>query len=129
MAPEILEKKQKSTKSDVYDFGVLLIQLLNGSPFIVDGNEVHIRNFIQWVRKDHVKENGFQQIFNVVSHNSIIGFVKLESLFQNLKHSLLKLKFCGFQKRPPLKILQTIYILKCNLKFIIVWIPRIKFNN
>jgi hypothetical protein len=96
MAPKILEKKQKSTKSDVYDFGVLLIQLLNGSPFIVDGNEVHIRNFIQWVRKDHVKENGFQQIFNVVSHNSIIGFVKLGSLFQNHKHSLLKLKICGF---------------------------------
>jgi serine/threonine protein kinase len=74
MAPEIHEKKQASTKSDVYSFGVLLIQLLNGSPFIVDGNEVHIRNFIQWARKVHVEENGFQQIFNVVIDNSIIGF-------------------------------------------------------
>jgi serine/threonine protein kinase len=43
MAPKILSK-QVSTKSDVYSFGVLLIQLVNGSPFILDGNEVHIRN-------------------------------------------------------------------------------------
>jgi serine/threonine protein kinase len=74
MAPEIREQKQASTKSDVYSFGVLLIQLLNGSPFIVDGNEVHICNFIRWVRKVHAEKNGFQQIFNVVIDNSIIGF-------------------------------------------------------
>jgi serine/threonine protein kinase len=74
MAPEIREQKQASTKSDVYSFGVLLIQLLNGSPFIVDGNEVYIRDFIQWVQKVHVEKNGFQQIFNVVIDNSIIGF-------------------------------------------------------
>jgi serine/threonine protein kinase len=74
MAPEIREQKQASTKSDVYSFGVLLIQLLNGSPFIVDGNEVYIRDFIQWVQKVHVKKNGFQQIFNVVIDNSIIRF-------------------------------------------------------
>jgi len=43
MGPQIL-LKQASTKSDVYSFGVLLIQLLNGSPFILDGNEIHIRN-------------------------------------------------------------------------------------
>ncbi|CAK9860852.1 unnamed protein product [Sphagnum jensenii] len=73
MAPEIL-LKQASTKSDVYSFGVLLIQLLNGSPFILDGNEIHIRKFIQWAQKVHVEENGFQQIFNVVIDNSIIGF-------------------------------------------------------
>ncbi len=73
MAPEILLKRA-STKSDVYSFGVLLIQLLNGSPFILDGNEIHIRKFIEWARKVHVEENGFQQIFNVVIDNSIIGF-------------------------------------------------------
>ncbi len=73
MAPEIL-LKQASTKSDVYSFGVLLIQLLNGSPFILDGNEIHIRKFIQWAQKVRVEENGFQQIFNVVIDNSIIGF-------------------------------------------------------
>jgi serine/threonine protein kinase len=73
MAPEIL-LKQASTKSDVYSFGVLLIQLLNGSPFILDGNEIHIRKFIQWARKVHVEKNGFQQIFDVVIDNSIIGF-------------------------------------------------------
>ncbi|CAM6013286.1 unnamed protein product, partial [Sphagnum balticum] len=73
MAPEIL-LKQASTKSDVYSFGVLLIQLLNGSPFILDGNQIHIRKFIQWAQKVHVEKNGFQQIFNVVIDNSIIGF-------------------------------------------------------
>jgi serine/threonine protein kinase len=73
MAPEILLKRA-STKSDVYSFGVLLIQLLNGSPFILDGYEIHIHKFIEWARKVHVEENGFQQIFNVVIDNSIIGF-------------------------------------------------------
>ncbi|CAM6066493.1 unnamed protein product [Sphagnum tenellum] len=73
MAPEIL-LKQASTKSDVYSFGVLLIQLLNGSPFILNGNEVFIHKFIQWAQKVHVEENGFEEIFNVVMDNSIIGF-------------------------------------------------------
>jgi len=79
MAPEILEKKQASTKSDVYSFGVLLIQLLNGSPFILDGNEVYLHKFIQWAQKVHMKKNGFQQIFNVVIDNSIIGFNRNEA--------------------------------------------------
>ncbi len=78
MAPEIF-LKQASTKSDVYSFGVLLIQLLNGSPFILDGNEIHIRKFIQWAQKVRVEENGFQQIFNVVIDNSIIGFDRNEA--------------------------------------------------
>jgi serine/threonine protein kinase len=73
MAPEILSK-QASTKSDVYSFGVLVIQLVNGSPFILNGKEIDIRHFIQWVRKVHVKRDGFQQIFDVVSNNSIVGF-------------------------------------------------------
>jgi hypothetical protein len=74
MAPEILEKKQTLTKNDVYNFGILLIELLNGSLFILDGNEIHIRKIIQWAQKVHMEENGFQQIFNVVIDNSIIGF-------------------------------------------------------
>ncbi len=74
MASEILEKNQASTKSDVYSFGVLLIKLVNGSPFILDGNEVYIHKFIQWAQEVHMKKNGFQQIFNVVIDNSIIGF-------------------------------------------------------
>ncbi|CAM6046472.1 unnamed protein product [Sphagnum compactum] len=78
MAPEIL-LKQASTKSDVYSFGVLLIQLLNGSPFILNGYEIRIHKFIQWAQKVHVEENGFQQIFNVVSDNSIIGFDRNEA--------------------------------------------------
>jgi serine/threonine protein kinase len=73
MAPEIL-LKQASTKSDVYSFGVLLIQLLNGSPFILNGYEVPIHRFIKWAQKVHDKKNGFQQIFNVVIDDSIIGF-------------------------------------------------------
>jgi len=74
MSPKILEKKQASTKSDVYSFRVLLIQLLNGSPIILDRNEVYLHKFIQWAQKVHMKENGFQQILNVVFDNSIIGF-------------------------------------------------------
>jgi serine/threonine protein kinase len=70
MAPEILSK-QASTKSDVYSFGVLLIQLVNGSRF---RNAIHIHKFVQWAQKVHVEKNGFQQIFDVVINNSIIGF-------------------------------------------------------
>ncbi len=80
MAPEILQK-QASTKSDVYSFGVLLIQLVNGSPFTLDGKKIHVRNFIQWARNIHVEEDGFQQIFNVVINNSIVGFDNNEANF------------------------------------------------
>jgi serine/threonine protein kinase len=73
MALEILSN-QASTKSDVYSFGILLIRLVNGSPLTLDGNEIHIRNFIQWVREVHKEEDGFQQIFGVAINNSIIGF-------------------------------------------------------
>jgi serine/threonine protein kinase len=79
MAPEILEKKQASTKSDVYSFGVLLIQLVNGSPFILNGREVYLHEFIRWAQEVHMKKNGFQQIFNVVIDNSIIGFNRNEA--------------------------------------------------
>jgi hypothetical protein len=41
----------------VYSFGVLLIQLVNGSPFILDGNKILIQEFIQWAQKVHVEEN------------------------------------------------------------------------
>jgi serine/threonine protein kinase len=78
MAPEI-HSNQASTKSDVYSFGVLLIQLVNGSPLTLDGDEIHIRNFIQWVREVHEKENGFQQIFDVAINNSIVGFDQNEA--------------------------------------------------
>ncbi|CAM6017436.1 unnamed protein product, partial [Sphagnum balticum] len=73
IAPEI-RSQQASTKSDVYSFGVLLIQLVNGSRFKLNGKKVLIHKFIQWAQKVHVEENGFQQIFNVVINNSIIGF-------------------------------------------------------
>jgi len=66
---------------------------------------------------------------DVVFIISLFHSVKLESLFQNRKHPPLKQKICGFHKRHPLKILHTIYILKCNLKFINVWISKTKFNN
>jgi serine/threonine protein kinase len=75
MAPEILlESKQRhvSPKCDVYSFGVLLIELVNGSRFTLDRCE--FRKFIQWERKMHVEEDGFQQIFNVIIKNSIVGF-------------------------------------------------------
>jgi serine/threonine protein kinase len=75
MAPKILpESKQKhvSPKCDVYSFGVLLIELVIGSRFTLDRGE--IRKFIQWARKIHVEEDGFQQIFNIIMRNSIVGF-------------------------------------------------------
>jgi serine/threonine protein kinase len=75
MAPEILpESKQRhvSPKCDVYNFGVLLIELVNGSRFTLD--RCKIREFIQWARNIHVEENGFQQNFNVIFKNSIVGF-------------------------------------------------------
>ncbi|CAM6059862.1 unnamed protein product [Sphagnum tenellum] len=73
MAPKICSN-QASTKSDVYSFGVLLIQLVNGSPLTLDGDEILIRHFIQWVQKVHGEEDGFQQIFDVAINNSIVGF-------------------------------------------------------
>jgi len=78
MAPEICSN-QASTKSDVYSFGVLLIQLVNGSPLTLDGNEIHIRKFIQWVREVQEDEDGFQQIFDVAINNSIVGFDQNEA--------------------------------------------------
>jgi serine/threonine protein kinase len=75
MAPEILpESKHRhvSPKCDVYSFGVLLIELVNGSRFTLDRGK--IREFIQWAQKIHVEEDGFQQNFNVIFKNSIMGF-------------------------------------------------------
>jgi len=75
MAPEISVYKEASPKSDVYSFGVLLIQLVNGSPFILDGNEVNIRDFIKWAQKVHVQKDGFKDIIDyVVVNNSIARF-------------------------------------------------------
>jgi serine/threonine protein kinase len=77
MAPEIF-KNEATTKSDVYSFGVLLIRLVNGSPLTLDGEEILIRDFIQWVREVQ-EEDGFQQIFDVAITNSIVGFDQNEA--------------------------------------------------
>jgi hypothetical protein len=45
---------------------------VNGLPFTLDRDK--ICKFIQWARKIHVKEDEFQQIFNVMIKNSIVGF-------------------------------------------------------
>ncbi len=82
-------------------------------------------SFCLWV-KAHYNGPKLMDVVFIINH---FHNVKLESLFQNQKHSFLKLKICGFQERPPSKILHIIYILKCNLKLINVWISRIKFNN
>jgi serine/threonine protein kinase len=93
MAPEI-HLNQASTKSDVYSFGVLLIRLVNGSPLTLDGNEIRIHNFIQWVRKVHEEEDGFQQIFDVAINNSIIGFDRNEAkLFLQISLQCIKVSF------------------------------------
>jgi hypothetical protein len=59
-------------KCDVYSFGVLLIELVKGSRFTLDRGK--IRKFIQRAQKIHVEKDGFQQIFNVIIRNSIVGF-------------------------------------------------------
>ncbi len=69
------------------------------------------------------------KVIDVVFIISPFHNVKLKSLFQIRKHSPLKVRICGFQERPPLKILHINYILKCNLTFINVWISRINFNS
>ncbi len=77
MAVEIIpESKQRhvAPKCDVYNFGVLLIELVNGSQFILDKGKGKICKFIQLAQKIHVEEDGFQQIFNVIIKNSIVGF-------------------------------------------------------
>jgi hypothetical protein len=88
---------QASTKSDVYivyNFGVLLIRLVNGSPLTLDGNEIHIRNFIQWVREVHEEEDGIQQNFDVAINNSIIEFDRIESkLFFQISVQCIKVNF------------------------------------
>ncbi|KAH8962719.1 hypothetical protein BDL97_05G115300 [Sphagnum fallax] len=74
-APEIRqESKQRhvSPKCDVYSFGVLLIELVKGSRFTLD--KIEFRNFIQRAQKIHVEKDGFQQLFNVIRKNSIVGF-------------------------------------------------------
>jgi serine/threonine protein kinase len=93
MAPEILSN-QASTKSDVYSFGVLLIRLVNGSPLTLDGNKTHIHKFIQRLREVQKKEDGFQQIFDVATNNSIIGFDRNEAkLFLQISLQCIEVNF------------------------------------
>jgi hypothetical protein len=66
-----------SPKCDVYSFGLLLIELVNGLPFTLDRDK--ICKFIQWLGNIHVEEDGFQQIFNVIIKNSIVGFYNNEA--------------------------------------------------
>jgi hypothetical protein len=78
----------------VYSFGILLIGLVNGSPLILNGNEIHICYFIQWVREVHEEEDGFQQIFNVAINNSIVGFNRNEAkLFLQIPLQCIKVNF------------------------------------
>ncbi len=93
MAPEI-HSNQTSTESDVYSFGVLLIRLVNGSPLTLNGNEIFIHDFIRWVQDLHEKEDGFQQIFDVVTNNSIVGFNQNEAkLFLQVSLQCIKVNF------------------------------------
>jgi serine/threonine protein kinase len=79
MAPKILTSKQVSPKSDVYSFGVLLMEPVNGSSFILHGNEIDIHRFIKWAKNIHVQKDGFEEIFHVLINNSIIGVDHIEA--------------------------------------------------
>ncbi len=48
-----------------------MIQLVNG---LVEDEVFHIHGFIKWAKMIHLQKNGFQEIFNVVINNSIVGF-------------------------------------------------------
>ncbi len=67
----IFQNQDMSPKNDVYSFGVLLIQLVNGS---LEDEVFHIHGFIKWAKTVHEQKNGFQEIFNVVIDNLIVGF-------------------------------------------------------
>jgi len=75
-----LEIRQESTqrhvspKCDVYSFGVLLIELVNGSRFTLERLDGQIHECIQHVQNIHVEEDGFQQFFDFMIENSIEGF-------------------------------------------------------
>jgi hypothetical protein len=82
MAPKIRpQSKQKhvSPKCDVYNFWVLFIELVNGSQFTLKRLKGKIHKCIQWARKIHVEEYGFQQIFNVIIKNSIMGLTTMKT--------------------------------------------------
>ncbi len=95
MALEILPKSKQrhvSPKCDVYSFGILLIENVNGSRFTLGKGE--IRKFIQWARNIHVEKDGFQQIFDVVINNSIVGFDLNEAkLFLQISLQCIKVIF------------------------------------
>jgi len=77
MAPEILPKSKQrhvSPKCDVYSFGVLLIELVNGSRFTLERLDGQIHHVIQSLQNIHVEEDGFQQVFDFMIQNSIEGF-------------------------------------------------------
>jgi len=117
MAPEI-RSNQASTKSDVFSFGVLLIRLVNGSPLILDGDEIHIRNFIKWVQEVHEEEDGFEQIFDVAINNSIIGFDRNEAKsFLQISLQCIKVNFV-----PNLLFYHSICG-QANFKNLKSWIP------
>jgi hypothetical protein len=90
------ESKQKHVlpKCDVYSFQILLIELVNGSRFILDRPKGKIHKCIQWAQNIHVEEYGFQQIFNVIIKNSIMGFHNNEAkLFLQISFKCIRVIF------------------------------------
>ncbi len=50
------------------------MELVNGSLFILHGNEIDIHAFIKWAKKVHVQKDKFEEIFHAFINDSTIGF-------------------------------------------------------
>ncbi|CAN5960142.1 unnamed protein product, partial [Sphagnum jensenii] len=72
MALEVHLLHQVSTKSNVYSFGVLLIQIVSGKKtFNVEEKTISLRDFIKWAKSNYV-EGEFEDIMDGVINNSIV---------------------------------------------------------
>lgn len=79
MAPKVPTLHQVSTKFDVYGFGVLLVELVNGKEtFDVQGQNVGLYEFTTWAKNIDV-QGQFEDMLHAIINNSIVGLNKIEA--------------------------------------------------